>query len=267
MMDGIRIRPLTGSIGARVEGVALGGLDDAQFRRIHEAFLEHCMLVFPGQHLAPADQFAFARRWGEIAVTPMLKYVEGWPGLLQLTNAGKAHTITENWHYDSTFIPAPHALTILAAQKLPSAGGDTMWSNQYLAYETLSPGMKAMLAGVRARFTGTRIARRSGVEGEPPHAFHPVVRTHPETGRKALFVGHPGDTVPHFEHMTEAETRPLLDFLYEHSVQPDRVYRHVWQEGDVVVWDNRCTMHYAVHDYGTQERILNRVTIKGTVPY
>jgi taurine dioxygenase len=266
-MTTIDIKPLTGAIGARVRGVSLSALDEQQFTQIREAFLKYCVLVFPDQYLEPEPQFAFAKRWGEIAVTPMLKYVEGWPGLLRLTNAGKANAITENWHYDSTFIAAPHALTILAAQALPSAGGDTMWSNQYLAYETLSPGMKRMLAGVRAKFTGARIARRSGTEGEPPHAYHPVVRTHPETGRKALYIGHPGDTVPHFEDMSEAETRPLLDYLYEHSVQPDRVYRHLWQAGDVVMWDNRCTMHYAVHDYGTEERVLNRVTLKGTVPY
>jgi len=266
-MTTITIKPLSGSIGASVRGVSLGSIDDQQFEQIRDAFLRYCMLVFPGQHLSPEHQFEFARRWGEIAVTPMLKYVEGWPGLLKLNNTGKANSITENWHYDSTFIPAPHALTVLAAQQLPEAGGDTMWSNQYLAYETLSPGMKRMLVGVRAKFTGARIAKRSGVEGEPPHAFHPIVRTHPETGRKALFIGHPGDTLPHFEDMTEAETRPLLDYLYEHSVQPDRVYRHVWEDGDVVMWDNRCTMHYAVHDHGTATRILHRVTIKGTAPY
>ena len=265
-MNRITIEPLTGSIGASVTGVRLGALDAEIFAMIRAAFLEHCMLVFPDQHLAPEAHFAFARMWGEPAVTPMLNYVDGWPGLLRLTNVGKERSITENWHYDSTFIPAPHALTILAAQDMPRAGGDTMWCNQYLAYETLSPGMKRMLEGVRAKFTGTRIARRSGVEGEPPHALHPVVRTHPETGRRALFIGHPGDTVPCFEDMTEAESRPLLDWLYAHSTQPDRIYRHRWQQGDVVMWDNRCTMHYAVHDYGDQVRELNRITIRGTVP-
>lgn len=265
-MPTLTIKALTPSIGARVEGLKLGAIDAATFSALKQAFLDHCMLVFPGQHLQPADQMAFARMWGEIAVTPMITYSEGWPGLLQLTNPGKAMAITENWHYDSTFIPAPHALTILAAQDMPASGGDTMWCNMYRAYDSLSPGMQRMLAGLRAKFTGTRIARRSGIAGEPPHAIHPVVRTHPETGRKALFIGHPGDTVPCFEGMTEAESRPLLDWLYEHAVSPDRIYRHMWQAGDVVMWDNRCTMHYAVHDHGEAVRNLNRVTIRGTVP-
>ena len=263
----MKIRPLTPSIGARIEGVKLGALDADTFGQIKAAFLQHCMLVFPGQFLQPEDHFAFARQWGEVAVTPMLSYVEGHPGLLQLTNPGKVNAITENWHYDSTFIPAPHALTILAAQQMPEAGGDTMWCNQYLAYEALSEGMKRLLEGVRAKFTGTRIARKTGTTGEPPSTFHPVVRTHPETGRKALFIGHPGDTVPHLEGMTEAESRPLLDFLYQHSPSPDRTVRHMWQPGDVVMWDNRCTMHYAVHDYGEAVRNLNRITIRGTVPF
>lgn len=265
-MSTLTIKALTPSIGARVEGLKLGALDAATFSAVKQAFLDHCMLVFPGQHLQPVDQMAFARMWGEIAVTPMITYSEGWPGLLQLTNPGKAMAITENWHYDSTFIPAPHALTILAAQDIPASGGDTMWCNMYRAYDSLSPGMQRMIGGLRAKFTGTRIARRNGVTGEPPHAIHPVVRTHPETGRKALFIGHPGDTVPCFEGMTEAESRPLLDWLYEHAVSPDRTYRHMWQAGDVVMWDNRCTMHYAVHDHGDAVRNLNRVTIRGTVP-
>jgi taurine dioxygenase len=110
--------------------------------------------------------------------------------------------------------------------------------------------MKRMLNNVRAEFAGTRLAKRVGKESETPFCLHPVVRTHPETGRKALFVGHPGDTMRRLEDMTPEESRPLIEYLYGHSTKPDRVYRHHWTEGDVVMWDNRCTMHYAVHDYG-----------------
>ena len=144
-------------------------------------------------------------------------------------------------------------------------GGDTIWCNQYVAYERLSDGMKAMLHGVSARFCGARLARTHGHQGDVPEQYHPVVRTHPETGRKALFVGHP-DTCTNFENMTVAESRPLLDFLYAHCVQPDAMYRHMWKPGDLLMWDNRCTMHYAVHDYGTQTRNMHRVTVKGTKP-
>jgi taurine dioxygenase len=261
----IEVTPLTGSIGAAVDGVGLGELSDDDVARIRAAFLDHCMLVFPGQFLTADEHLAFARRWGEIGVSPFVTYLDTHPGVLPLTNRGKANAVTENWHYDSTFLPAPPKLSILSARDMP-IGGDTMWSNQYLAYETLSEGMKRLLEGVRAEFAGTRLARLVGDEGEVPRSLHPVVRTHPETGRKALFIGHPGDTVPRLEDMTPEESLPLITFLYEHSTRPDRVYRHRWSNGDVVMWDNRCTMHYAVHDHGTQTRDLHRISIKGDAP-
>lgn len=262
----MKILPRTGAIGAAIEGIRLAEIDDSIFAEIRSAFLTHCMLVFPGQFLAPEDHFAFARRWGKPAITPMLSYVDGYPGLLRVENRGKENAVTENWHYDSTFIPAPHAVTVLAAQQLPETGGDTMWSNQYLAYDTLSGGMKLLLKDLRGKFCGTRIARRTEYKSEIPFAFHPIARTHPETGRKALFVGKPGETLAHFENMTEEESLPIIRFLYEHSTRPDHVYRHQWKPGDVVVWDNRCTMHYAVHDYGEAVRDLNRITIEGSIP-
>jgi taurine dioxygenase len=262
----LTVTPLTGAIGASIRGVNLANLDAAGLARIKAAFREHCMLVFPQQFLEAKAQLAFAAHFGEVSITPMLTtYIDGFPGLLQLTNKGKDKTPTENWHYDSSFQEKPPALSILAAKDLPAMGGDTMWCNQYLAYERLSDGMKAMLAGVRARFCGARLARAHGHDGAIPEAFHPVVRTHPDTGRKALFVGHP-ETVTNFENMSVAESRPLLDYLYAHSTQPDAIYRHMWKPGDVVMWDNRCTLHYAVHDYGSQVRNLNRVTIAGTKP-
>ncbi|MBT6275420.1 MAG: TauD/TfdA family dioxygenase, partial [Chromatiales bacterium] len=156
--------------------------------------------------------------------------------------------------------------TILSAREVP-VGGDTMWSNQYLAYETLSSGMQALLDGVRAEFKGTRLAALSGSTGPVPSSFHPIIRTHPETNRKALFIGRPSDTSPRLENMTEAESLPILQYLYQHSTQPDRIYRHRWNNGDVVMWDNRCTMHYAVHDFGDAVvRDLHRISIKGAVP-
>ncbi len=259
--------PLTGSIGACIADVDLRDLSAAQFAEIRAAFLQHCMLVFRDQTLSVEDHLAFAARWGEISITPMVNYVDGYHGVLPLTNRGKDREINENWHSDSTFLERPPALTILAARDIPAAGGDTMWVNQYLAYERLSSGMKRLLSGMRAKFTGVRLAKLHQFEGEVPFAYHPVVRTHPETGRKALYIGHPGDTVPHFEDMTEVESRPLLEFLYEHASAPDNCYRHQWRPGDVVMWDNRCAMHYAVHDYGTQTRYLHRITIKGDQPF
>jgi len=261
----IDVKPLTGSIGAAIRGADLGTLDDDAFAVIHRAFLDHCMLTFPGQHIDDAGLLAFAQRWGDVMMTPMLTYLDGYPGILRVFNRGKAATPTEYWHPDSAYLEKPPAISILAARELPATGGDTMFCNQYLAYESLSEGLKAYLQGVRGKFTGAIMARRTGHEGEVPYNYHPIVRTHPETGRKALYISHP-DTVPSFENMTDAESRPLLDYLYACGPQPDRSYRHIWQPGDVVMWDNRCTMHYAVHDFGEANRFMHRVTIAGDRP-
>jgi taurine dioxygenase len=261
----VEVTPLTGSIGAAIRGVALGRLDDDTFGIIRQAFFDHCMLTFPDQHIDDADLMSFARRWGTVMTTPMLTYLDGYPGILRVYNRGKEATPTEYWHPDSAYLEKPPAISILAAQALPPAGGDTMWCNQYLAYESLSEGLKAHLSGLRAKFSGAKMARRTGHSGEVPFTYHPVVRTHPETGRKALYISHP-ETVPSFENMTEAESRPVLDYLYAHCPKPDRSYRHVWKSGDVVMWDNRSTMHYAVHDFGDAERVMHRVTIEGERP-
>jgi taurine dioxygenase len=263
----IEIQPLSRALAASVNGVDLNEpIDDKNFDLLHQAFLEHLVLIFPGQHLRPAGQMAFARRWGPPMVVPYLAAhaLPEHPSLLQVTNMGKANTLTENWHFDSAFFPQPPAITILAAQMLPAVGGDTMWANQYLAYEALSDGMKALASGLRARFCGTRVAEDQ--TRQPYVTVHPIVRVHPETGRQALGVGRPGESVSGFEGMSDEESRPLLGYLYEHASRPEFLYRHRWSPGDVVMWDNRCTMHYAVHDYGDEERTLNRVTVNGIPP-
>jgi taurine dioxygenase len=264
----LSITPLTGHVGAAVEGIHLDApLAPEVFAQLHEAFLKHCMLVFRGQFLGPAVQVAFARCWGEPVVTAMLSKLQlpSHPEIVQITKIPKATSSAEAWHYDGPFTPVPPKLSILSAQVIP-VGGDTMWTNQYVSYDRLSEGMKRMLAGVRVRFRGLRLARMQGIpESEVPCATHPLIRTHPETGGKAIYIGH-SDNVECFEGMTREESMPLLDYLYRHCTQPDNIYRHMWKVGDVVMWDNRCTMHYAVHDYGEQERVLNRITLRGEVP-
>ena len=264
-LTGLKVRRVSGSIGAEISGIRLAGLSDAAFAQIRQAFHDHCMLVFPGQHLSMEEHVAFAARWGEFDMNPLSPYREDYPMILELENRGKKKAVTENWHYDSTFEEAPPTITMLSARDIP-VGGATMWCNMYRAYERLSPGMKRMLEGVRAEFTGARLAKLYGLP-EVPKSLHPIVRTHPETGRKALFIGKPGDTVPRLEDMSPEDSFPLLNYLYEQSATPDNIYRHHWQTGDVVMWDNRCTMHYAVHDYGDDSvRSLHRITIKGDVP-
>lgn len=261
----ITITPLTGSVGALVEGADLNQpIAPEAFAVLHQALTTRGVLVWRGQHLQPDAHIAFAKLWGTPAQNnPLDPSVPGYPGLVQVTKIPKATASTEAWHSDSIYTKVPPKISILSAVVVPH-GGDTMWCNQYQSYERLSPAMQAMLEGLRARFTGLRLARMRGIE-EVPEAVHPIVRTHPETKRRALYIGHP-DTAQQIEGMTAAESRPLLDFLYEHSTAPDNIYRHMWQVGDVVIWDNRCTMHYAVHDYGDAERVLNRITLQGEVP-
>lgn len=264
----VTVKRLTGSIGAEVNGVILNeSLDDATFAAIHQAFLDHNMLVFRGQHLDPAAQTAFASRWGKAFHAPYLKPLEvpGHPEVMAQSNLGKANSYTtEVWHSDQSFMPAPPAHSILAAQVLPDAGGDTMFANQYIAYETLSEGIKRLLRELRAWHGGAKLANLlvGGVNSVPAQS-HPVVRTHPETGRKALFVNRLYTYC--IDGWTEAESRGLLDFLFEQS-RPEFTYRHQWAPGDVIMWDNRCTLHYAVHDYGEVARLMHRVTVAGDIP-
>jgi alpha-ketoglutarate-dependent taurine dioxygenase len=259
----LAITPLSPVLGASVAGVRLDDpLDDDAFDAIERAFYDHGMLVFPGQHLGPAGQDAFGRRWGAPYVVPYLAAhaVDGFPAILRVTNMGKAGTLTENWHYDSAYFDEPPPIAILAAQQLPALGGDTMWASQYAAFDSLSPAMQALVGPLRAAFTGSRVV--DGVRRDVV-AFHSVVRTHPITGRRALGVGRV-ESMPHFEGMTEAESRPLAEFLYHHASRPEFVYRHRWTAGDVVMWDNRCLLHYAVHDYGdSTTRLLHRMTVLG----
>ncbi len=260
----IEVRPLTPAIGAAITGIDLDEpLDDDTFAAVHDAFLDRCVLVFPGQQLAPAAQQEFGSRFGEPLVVPYLAAhaLPGFPAILRVTNMGKAGTLTENWHYDSAYFEEPPPIAILAAQSIPDVGGDTMWTNAYAAYDALSETMQGLLSGLRAAFTGSVV----GDDGQRRDVvtFHPVVRTHPLTKRRALGLGRI-ESVPYFEGMSAEESRPLLQFLYAHCTRPEFVYRHRWGHGDVVMWDNRCTMHYAIHDYGdTAERLMHRITILG----
>jgi taurine dioxygenase len=255
---------LSGPIGIEVGGIRLAGrLDRPTFSTLHTALLDSSgVLVFRDQFLSPGDLHAFAAHWGSPVVVPYLAQhaYPGFPDVLKVPNPGKEHATTERWHCDSIFLTSPPALTLLAAQDIPAAGGDTMWASGYLAYDRLSPGMKRLLESLRGRFAGSQPDPETG-ENRQVFALHGVVRTHPETGRRSLLIGHPGDSLVDLEDMTPEESRTLLDYLYVHATQPDLVYRHHWQPGDVVMWDNRSTHHYAVHDYGDASRLMARVTV------
>jgi taurine dioxygenase len=260
------VLPLTGALGAEVRGVDLAEAGDVLVGEIRRAFLEHHVLVFRDQKLGPEQQIAFGERFGELHVHPIVPHLRGHPPILAIVNLGKRRTITEVWHSDVTFERCPPMASMLYALEVPEAGGDTLFANQHLAFERLSPGMRRMLEPLRAVHTGRGLAAVTGKEADwREHGqLHPVVRTHPETGRKALFVNR-GFTVA-FEDMTPEESAPLLDFLIERATRPDLQCRHRWRKGDLVMWDNRSVMHYAVHDHGDARRTLHRVTIVGDEP-
>ena len=249
----MKITPLTGNIGAEVNGVRLGDLNAATFEEIARALWAHQVLVFRGQDIDSEQHIAFGRRFGELHVHPAFSGVDGHPEILLIKNEGKAKTITEVWHSDVSCDERPPSISVLRAIEVPSSGGDTMWASQYAALQSLSEGMRQMLEPLRA------VHRKFDLE-----ATHPVLRTHPQTGRKALYVNQ-GFT-ERFENMTTEESRPLLDYLVGAGSRPELTMRHRWQPADVVMWDNRCVMHYAVHDYGDAPREMQRVTVRGEQP-
>jgi taurine dioxygenase len=262
----LTLRPLTGSIGAEILDLDLREITPQQFAAVRDAFHANCMLVFRNQRLGAAELLAFTRHWGEVFSTKHVPGLDGFPEVIAVRNRGKANTTTEYWHSDSVFNPQPPALSILACLVLPPKGGDTMFANQYAAYETLSPGLSALADSLHAGYYRDANMGRllGGLHGAVKTAMHPVVRTHPITGRRALYLT-PDPTV-RLEGFSEAESHAIVALFAAHATQPALCYRHRWQPGDVLMWDNRCTLHYAVHDYGEAERVLYRTTICGDVP-
>ncbi len=277
------VNPVAGSLGAEVEGVDLSrDLDEEMMGEIRRALLDNLVIFFRGQSLTPDRQLAFARRWGDIHLHPYMQGMDDHPEVLEIkkTPADKKNFGGE-WHSDQMFTAKPAMGTILYAKEVPSAGGDTLFANQYLAYEALSDGMKAMLAPLKAVSRGDRFDSHDGKTRKEFYAdkiamkvrdpgstqtitAHPLVRTHPETGRKGLYIG---GHVYRLDGMTEAESRPLVDFLMKHSTRPEFVCRFRWESGSVAFWDNRCTQHFAINDYPAETRIMHRVTVCGDVPY
>ena len=271
------LTPITGTFGAELSGERVAdGIDGAWLSR---QLVDHRLLVLRDQHLTHAQQVQLARELGE--PTPAHPVVPGHPDhpeILVLDGAQGGRNA--RWHTDVTFMPAPPAASVLVGDVMPAFGGDTMWADTRTAYERLSPAVQAAIDTLEAVHRISPLA----YWGEPfdtalgrddaqrlfddaakvPPVIHPVVRVHPVTGRKNLFVN-PGFTT-HIVGMSRIESDGLLRLLYEHATQPELVLRHRWRAGDVVIWDNRATMHYAVDDYGAAQRCMRRVTIRGTTP-
>ena len=273
-MSQIKIAPLGFAAGAEVTGVDLSKpLSSADQSVINQAWLKHLVLVFPGQDLSPEQQIAFSRNFGLLEAPTTLH--PDHREILVLSNKmvnGKksgTHNSGRNWHTDLTYTPRPAKGAILHCKEKPPVGGDTMWANLYLAYETLSPRIQQLLEGLEAIHDVTLIRgleqRSPDVIAEMkrrnPPMIHPVIRIHPKTKRKSYLVG---QRVRGFVGMGDDESRHLLDMLNEHATAPEFVFRHRWQLGDVVMWDNRCTSHVALGDFDqTQPRVMFRCSLEG----
>ena len=262
----LTIRRLSPSIGAEITGVDLAEIDDTGHAAIHQAMLDHKVLAIRDQgHLTPEQHKAFACRWGELDVHGYAPAIsDDHPEILDIHNRGKRHTITEAWHTDVTWKPIPPLTSLLLAREIPETGGDTMFTDLEQAYESLSEGMKAMLAPLRALHGPPEVFMKMSGKDATDWVSHPVIRTHPETGRCSIYVN--VAFTKKFEAMTENESRPLLEWLYERCHRPDFTCRIRWEPGTLVMWDNRCTQHYAIHDHGDAVRSMHRVTVLDTAP-
>jgi len=268
------VQPIAGALGAEISGVDLGGdLDDATIAEIRRALLEHGVIFFRDQEFDAEQHKRLARRFGEIFVHPNYAGTQADPEIVMIRREpGDTRVVGEDWHTDTTMMPKPPMGAILYAIEVPPFGGDTLFANQYLAYETLSDGMKRLIDGLRAIHSDRLVAgpqsRASvGRSTKARHddawretvSTHPMAIRHPETGRKALFVN-VSYTVG-IEGLAEDESRPLLDFLMEHGNRPEFTCRFRWTQGAVAFWDNRCVKHLAINDAGPFRRVMRRVQI------
>jgi taurine dioxygenase len=280
-MSAITVTPLGFAAGAEISGIDLRTpLSDAQHRQIYDAWLEHIVLVFPRQDLTPEQQIAFSRRFGALdgheSQAPSTLHPDH-KEILVLSNkvvGGKksgTYNSGRNWHTDLSYTSRPAKGAILHCKEKPPVGGDTMWANLYLALETLSPKIRRLIDELEALHDVTLIRgieqRDPGVVAEMkrrnPPVVHPVVRTHPETGRKSLLVN---QRIRRFLGMSDEESQSLLAMLNAHAISPEFVYRHRWAIGDVVMWDNRCSCHVALGDFDqTKPRVMFRCSLEGEV--
>ena len=265
----IEVEPLTPGIGAVVAGVDLGKpLSDEVFAEIHDAWMAHLVLFMRDQHMTPEQHLAFGRRFGELHIHPAAPYANDNPALMVIhTDADSHRNNGSGWHSDVSADEEPPLGSILHIHKVPSRGGDTLFANMYAAYEALSEPMRALLDDLTARHEsdytgqyGDHVPQR-----EFPRASHPAVRTHPVTGRKALFVN--AGFTRRLEGVSRGESRALLDMLFEHVKNPTFHCRFCWEPYSLAMWDNRCVQHMAVWDYHPEARSGLRVTVKGDRPF
>lgn len=272
-MSLIEVKKVTGGCGAEVLGVDLANLSNSDMEAVRQAYIDHGVIFFRDQSITPEEHIAFARRWGDIVINRYFPADQTYPEIAEVRKE-KAQTVNigGGWHTDHSYDPDPAMGSILVARQLPETGGDTMFASMYAAYDALSPGLKKTLEGMRAMHSAMKAFGASGyyqggdqskmkVENEMKEVSHPVIVTHPESGRKALYVNLAFTT--RFDGWTVQESAPLLNYLIQHGSSPEFACRFQWAEGSIAFWDNRATWHYAINDYHGQERLMHRITVKG----
>ena len=272
----VQVRKLTGGCGAELLGGDLAAMSNRQWGEVQRAFAEHGVVFFRDQKLSPEQHLEFARRWGPIDVNRFFTAVAGYPEIAEVRKEPAQKTnIGGGWHTDHSYGLEPAMGSILLARELPEEGGDTLFANMYLAFETLSSGLRHMLEGMRAVHGSAHVFGKAGVNAQNPEAvgrygnqhlagddvLHPVVIHHPLSGRKSLYVN-PGFTL-RFEDWSAEDSKLLLDHLYRHASRPEFTCRFRWREGSIAFWDNRATWHYAANDYDGERRLMHRITVAG----
>jgi len=272
----VEYKRISGALGAEVSGVNLAKpLSKPDLAELRKLWLEHLVLFFRDQPLTPAQFMAFAEQLGEPVEYPMVTGIEGFPKIIEVKKLEHESVHFGGiWHTDTAYLDRPPMASMLVARELPPFGGDTLFANMYLAYESLSDGLKKLLDGMKAVNTSLKAdasktredrLKDSGTANAKQFvAEHPVVRTHPETGRKALYVN-PGHT-ERFAGWTVEESAGLLKFLFEQQIKPEFTCRFAWQAGSIALWDNRCAQHNPVNDYHGYRRVMHRITLAGDVP-
>ncbi|MDH4144514.1 MAG: TauD/TfdA family dioxygenase [Acidimicrobiia bacterium] len=268
----IRVEPITGAIGAEVSGVDLRDLDEDTFAELHDAWLAHKVLFFRDQPFTQAEHVAYGRRFGELEVHPFIEAPDGFPEIVVLESTPERQVAAEIWHSDVTWRVEPSLGSILYGRDIPAYGGDTAWADMELAYELLDDATKDQIEGRTATHSFVKTFARNKSPEEIaellekyPEASHPVVRTHPETGRRGLYVNR--NFTDRIDDMDRAESDELLRRLCQQSSIPQIQCRFRWRPGSIAQWDNRCTQHYAIPDYGGLTRLVERVTVCGDKPF
>jgi taurine dioxygenase len=273
---GVQINPVTPMVGAEVSGVDLANPSDSEMAQIRTAFRDHLVLFFRDQDISIDSHIAFGRRFGELHIHPASKDYQAEndlpPEILRVHADENTYRVAgDKWHSDVSCDPEPPAASILKLHTVPEMGGDTLFANMYAAYDALSDRMKTLLDGMTATHDGGPNYRDradgAGIDMSHkvyPRNSHPIVRVHPETGQKALYVNRV--FTQRIDDIPEDESKAILDFLYEHTIKAMFQCRFSWRVNSIAMWDNRCAMHHAVWDYHPNVRSGHRVTVKGDRP-